>query len=452
MDDSAPATQPPSVVSQQASVVTTSPTPIAAGASDPAASPRPAKRATPEQGQGAPPASATVDDQIAALTAVIASEQTASAALREQVSTLTGMLGQLLPTLQQVPAAAESMQSAANALSSPEAGPRGAVETKSNPTAKSIELIDKALSSSTNRLRAITTAAHAAENANKALAGMDPAKLNEPLPSCLPSELRAKPLTLTRGGSLAASEFADLQAKLVEKQRCFIFDQCTLYAEAKERVVKLCEAEQTKDEEVLQQQLRDLFTDTRVPENEAQQEVTTACEIYQARKAKLVRDLETTRRAGELERAAKSAELERKKLEKAQKAEANLATVHAVARHVVREEIALNDEAKSNGGAASQEHSQDMEEEDGGDEAASEDQIEQFEKEAAIEQKILRTRAGANGAQSRTAKGKNGAKNGQPPGKKTSPSGASDKKAPGKAAQGSGSRTGSKKGGGRGGR
>jgi len=448
MDGRSPATQPPSVASSQASAATTSPTPTAAGAPAPAASSRPAKRATPEQGQSAPLAS-SVDDQLAALTAAVASEQTASAALREQVSTLTGMLGQLLPTLQQVPAAAESMQSAANALSSPEAGPRGAEETKSNMTAESTKLIDAALRSSTNRLRAITMAAHAAEDANKALAGMDPGKLDEPLPSCLPKELRAKPLTLTRGGSRDASEFADLQAKLVEKQRCFIYDQCTLFAEAKERVVTLCEAEQAKDEDVLQQQLRDLFTDTRVPENEAQQEVTTACEIYQARKAKLVRDLETTRRAGELERAAKSAELERKKLERVQKAESNLSTVHAVARHVVREEIAINAEAKSSGNAATHDSSHNMEEDDG-DEAAK-DQVEQFEKEAAIEQQILRTRAGANGAQSRNAKGKNGAKNGQPPGKKTSPSGASNR-GNGKAAQGSGSRAKNKRGGGRGGR
>jgi len=148
--------------------------------------------------------------------------------------------------------------------------------------------------------------------------------------------------------------------------------------------------------------------------------------------------------------AAKSAELERKKLERVQKAESNLSTVHAVARHVVREEIAINAEAKSSGNAATHENSHDMEEEDDGDKAAK-DQVEQFEKEAAIEQQILRTRAGANGAQSRNAKGKNGAKNGQPPGKKTSPSGASNR-GNGKAAQGSGSRTKNKRGGGRGGR
>ena len=124
------------------------------------------------------------------------------------------------------------------------------------------------------------------------------------------------------------------------------------------------------------------------------------------------------------------------------------ASSRAFARHVVREEIAINAEAKSSGNAATHDSSHNMEEDDG-DEAAK-DQVEQFEKEAAIEQQILRTRAGANGAQSRNAKGKNGAKNGQPPGKKTSPSGASNR-GNGKAAQGSGSRAKNKRGGGRGG-
>ena len=56
---------------------------------------------------------------------------------------------------------------------------------------------------------------------------------------------------------------------------------------------------QTDDETRLQEKLTGLFEDTAVPEDEARQEVADAIKLFDKRKAKLIRDIESQRRAEE---------------------------------------------------------------------------------------------------------------------------------------------------------
>ena len=114
------------------------------------------------------------DATLAQLTALVSSQAQALDALTAQVSTMAGSMAQLLPTVQQLPAAAaaaSAAQQAANA--SPEA------PGVSHLTAKSKELIDAAISSSANRLRAINHAKHAAAEARKGMAQFEPDKIDQ---------------------------------------------------------------------------------------------------------------------------------------------------------------------------------------------------------------------------------------------------------------------------------
>ena len=191
--------------------------PLVAG--DPAASSepsRPAKRAAPGQGE-APAHDEPNDDRFDQLTGMITSLAQQNAALTAQVSALTGNLAQLMPSVQQLPAATAAMSTALEASGTG----RGNSQT-SQLTAKSIECVDNAIKSSVNRLRAINTARHLATDGRKAMAALDPAKTSEPMPACLPKELRSKEPRITRGGSLPASAFADLQEQLLVKQRNII--------------------------------------------------------------------------------------------------------------------------------------------------------------------------------------------------------------------------------------
>ena len=214
-----PATQPPSQTEASSDSMSN-----AGDSSSPSASSRPAKRAAPEQGAAAP-AHDTPNDTIAQLTAamtlmqqqqqqqlIMQQQQQQNAMLQQTVSTLAGQLQQVLPSL---PAAAEALRSTANALTAERpganAGLRDNDEENSRLTAASANAVDAALKASTNRLRAINTAKHAATQGLKALAELDPAKTDIPLPRSLPKELRAKEPRISRGGSLPASDFADLQ-------------------------------------------------------------------------------------------------------------------------------------------------------------------------------------------------------------------------------------------------
>ena len=458
-----PATQPPSQTEAFSDSASN-----AGDSSSPSASSRPAKRAAPEQGAVAP-AHDTPNDSIAQLTAAMAlmqqqqqqqqlimqQQQQQNAMLQQTVSTMAGQLQQVLPAL---PAAANALQSTANALTAERPGANAGLsdndEENSRLTAASANAVDAALKASTNRLRAINTAKYAATQGSKALAELDPAKTDIPLPRSLPKELRAKEPRISRGGSLPASDFADLQEELLVKQRTYIFDSCTLFVKAKERVAELCEKQQTEEEATLKGTLTELFTDTVVPREEADAEVTAALRSYELKKKQLTRDIESQRRAEETERSKKSAAMEKEKLRRAQEAEANRESVHAVARHVAREEVALQ-AAKGDRSHAPQAEEDAMEaDEDGNSNADEEDLVERSQQEAAIEKKILRQsttkkKSGGDG----TAQSKGSSGNGKPGGKKTSPLGASNR-GNGNAAtnRGRGARGRSKRGGGRGAR
>jgi hypothetical protein len=103
-------------------------------------------------------------------------------------------------------------------------------------------------------------AKHATTPGRKAMAELDPAKTSDPLPRSLPKELRMKEPRISRGGSLPANAFANLQEALLVKQRTYIFDACDLFVQAKERVVELCGQQQTEDETALKTTLKELFS------------------------------------------------------------------------------------------------------------------------------------------------------------------------------------------------
>lgn len=125
-------------------------------------------------------------------------------------------------------------------------------------------------------------AKHATTPGRKAMAELDPAKTSDPLPRSLPKELRMKEPRISRGGSLPANAFANLQEALLVKQRTYIFDACDLFVQAKERVVELCGQQQTEDETALKTTLKELFTDTAVPEEEANAEAAAAFDSYES--------------------------------------------------------------------------------------------------------------------------------------------------------------------------